>query len=373
VTRLLLACALVTAWCAFALVAEVSVYETSDEARLEVESEGFPIAAAVGGRVVATNLRIGRDVERGEVLVELDSRTEQLALAEVEAQVDALEPQIAALGSEVGAERVALADSQHAAAAALDEARARLNEAEVAARHADDEVRRSTKLQESGQLSDRDLDRARTDADVKRAAVETARITVGRLEWEQRTQESDRRVRLESHTRDHASAEGERAKARAAAARIRYEIEKRRIVAPVAGRLGEVASLRIGGVVQAGERLGAVVPAGRLRVVAELTPAAALGRVRPGQPARLRLTGFPWAEYGTVAAKVERVASEVRAGRVRVELAVDGERSFAVPLEHGLPGRLEIEVERTTPATLILRAAGQALAVRDGRGGGAPR
>jgi membrane fusion protein (multidrug efflux system) len=92
--------------------------------------------------------------------------------------------------------------------------------------------------------------------------------------------------------------------------------------------------------------------------------------VRPGQPARLRLDGFPWAEYGTVAATVERVASEVRAGRVRVELAVDGKHPFTVPLEHGLPGRLEIEVERTTPATLILRAAGQALAVRDGRAAG---
>ena len=55
---------------------------------------------------------------------------------------------------------------------------------------------------------------------------------------------------------------------------------------------------------------------------------------------------------------MSRLASEVRAGRVRVELDVlpsDTE----VPLQHGLPGTLEVEVERTSPLVLVLRAAGK--------------
>ena len=52
-----------------------------------------------------------------------------------------------------------------------------------------------------------------------------------------------------------------------------------------------------------------------------------------------------------------KVGSEVRDGRVRVELAVLSKRS-PVPLQHGLPGTLEVELERVAPFILALRAAG---------------
>jgi hypothetical protein len=43
---------------------------------------------------------------------------------------------------------------------------------------------------------------------------------------------------------------------------------------------------------------------------------------------------------------------------VRVELSVERALEFPVELQHGLPGRLEIEIERVSPATLVLRSAG---------------
>ena len=66
-------------------------------------------------------------------------------------------------------------------------------------------------------------------------------------------------------------------------------------------------------------------------------PAVALGR-RAGQPARLRLDSFPWTQYGSLATTVSRVASEVRDGRVRVELTVASEPPARLPLQHGLRG-----------------------------------
>jgi hypothetical protein len=96
-------------------------------------------------------------------------------------------------------------------------------------------------------------------------------------------------------------------------------------------------------------------------VVAEFPPSSALGRIRPSQAARLRLVGFPWTEYGSIAAVVNAVASEVRAGTVRVELAIQPDEASAVPFQHGLPGTVEIEVERVAPATLVLRAGGRLL------------
>ena len=45
-----------------------------------------------------------------------------------------------------------------------------------------------------------------------------------------------------------------------------------------------------------------------------------------------------------------------------VELGLEQALSFPVPLQHGLPGTLEVEVERISPAALVLRVAGRSLA-----------
>jgi membrane fusion protein (multidrug efflux system) len=76
----------------------------------------------------------------------------------------------------------------------------------------------------------------------------------------------------------------------------------------------------------------------------------------------MRLDGFPWAQYGAVPATVETVAGEVRDGTVRVELAPDASPSLPVPMQHGLPGSVEVRVERVAPVALALRAAGQFIA-----------
>ena len=78
---------------------------------------------------------------------------------------------------------------------------------------------------------------------------------------------------------------------------------------------GEAADLQIGAVVREGDTLGAILPPSALKVVAHFPPPAALGRLQPGQPARLRLTGFPWTQYGSVAATVASVAHEARDGQ----------------------------------------------------------
>ena len=101
-----------------------------------------------------------------------------------------------------------------------------------------------------------------------------------------------------------------------------------------------------------------IIPAGKLHIVAQFPPSA-LGRIRTGQPARMRLGGFPWAEFGAVHAQVDRVADEMRDDTVRVELSVLDSPGLRAPLKHGMPGSLEIEVEQSTPLALLLRTAGQ--------------
>ena len=150
--------------------------------------------------------------------------------------------------------------------------------------------------------------------------------------------------------------------------RFQYDISQRRIVAPVAGHVAEVANLRAGSVVKEGDKLGAVVPEGQLRAVAQFPPPAALGRILIGQSAQLRLDGFPWTQYGSVSARVASVAHEPRDGLIRVEFAVDPRSAPRIPFQLGLPGTIEVAVERASPATFVLRTIGKQLtAPRSGR------
>jgi hypothetical protein len=59
-----------------------------------------------------------------------------------------------------------------------------------------------------------------------------------------------------------------------------------------------------------------------LKIMTDFLPPAALGRIQPGRPARLRPDAAP-----------------------------------PIPLQHGLPGT--VEVDHVPPATLVLRAAGR--------------
>lgn len=368
---LLSALVLLAAWAAWLFLARVEVYEVTDTARLEVERQVHPVGAPVAGRVVATHLVLDQEVKAGAVLVELDAEAQRLQLAEERARQAGLAAQLAALHDEVKAQEEAQRLERKAAAVGLDEARARHREEEVGAHFAEQEVERLTRLQTAGQISEVEFMRAKAEAQKHRAAEETLRLAVGRLESEQGASDEGRHAHLAQLQREVALLEGQQATGAATIERLGSEIERRCVRAPVAGRLGEVGDLQVGTVVEAGAKLCAVVPPGELKVIAEFPPPAALGRVRPGQEARLRLDGFPWTQYGSVAARVARVATEARNGRVRVELTVTPDPASRIPLQHGLPGTIEVRVERVAPATLVLRAAGQLLAA-PGSAAGAP-
>jgi membrane fusion protein (multidrug efflux system) len=358
----LAAAMLLAAWAAWFVLGRVSVYEVTDRARLEVNQAVHPVDARVEGRVISTALTLGRQVHEGDVLIELDADEQRLRLEEEQTRLAVLSPRATSIAAEIAAEEQALDASRRAALTALDEARSQLAEAEAPARFAEVEAARFARLRGDGLVSEIEELRTRAEADRRRAATDSLRLAVQRLERSQQTEEQDRRVRLERLRSEQTRVSGEVATTTSAIRRLDNEIERRRVRAPVSGRLGEVADLRIGGFVSEGQRLGAIVPIGRLKVVAEFDPASALGRVRPGQPARLRLVGFPWTEYGSVQAVVETVAGEVRSGTIRVELAILPDGSSAVPFQHGLPGAVEIEVERISPATMVLRAGGRLLA-----------
>jgi multidrug resistance efflux pump len=353
------AMAVLVAWVCWATFVQVSLYEVSSEARVELDGATYPIESPFLGRIVASNLRVGEAVHRGDLLIELDAMPQQLQLREAQVQIEGLEPQLGRLRSQIEAEISTRGEEGHSSRLSAREAEERVREAENSAHFADQDLERVRKLYSQQMVSAHDLDKAESDAGRFRAAVAALQAAASRIPQEQTAHDREREVRIARLQGEIATLEAQRDTLQAESVRLGYEIERRRIRAPVDGRVGEAAMLRVGAVVPEGDRLGSIVPAGHLLVVAQYPAQAAFGRIRAGEPATLRLDGFPWAEFGTVSARVERVAQEVRDGKVRVELALAEKSSFRGTLQHGMPGTLEVTVERVSPLGLILRTAGQ--------------
>ncbi|HKR02646.1 MAG TPA: HlyD family efflux transporter periplasmic adaptor subunit [Pyrinomonadaceae bacterium] len=342
-------------WTYWALVARISLYESSSDARLEAEHAAHPVEAPVAGRVIANHLAVGQQVSAGQVLVELDASTERLQLQEEQTQPAALNAQVISLRNDIESEEQALDQARRTARQAIDETRAQSREATAAARFARTEAERLEPLHKGGFISDLDFLRTKSKAEEQEAVAESRNIAVGRLEQEHLTAERDRQARIERLKGEIARIEAQMPTGRATIKRMEHEVGMRQIHAPVSGRVGEVAELRVGAVVQGGAKLGTIIPEGGVRAVAYFPPQAALGRIQPGQPALIRLEGFPWSQYGSLAATVATVASETSDGRVRVELEVSPGQASSIPLQHGLPGTVEIEVKKASPLMLILQ------------------
>jgi multidrug resistance efflux pump len=357
----LIAFVLLGAWLTWFFRARVTVYAVSDTADVEVDRAAHPVEAQYTGRVVASTLALDREVEFGEVLVELDTDVQKLQLTEEHTRLAALRPQISSLEEQIAAEQKASEQEQRMASVALEESRAHFREADAAARLAESEAQRLTQLYNSGVLAKADWERAQANAQQRRAAADSLGFGVSKLERQQLTEQEDRQAHLQGLMSELNRLRGVTATSEAEIRRLEDEVERRLIRAPVSGRLGEVANVRVGSVVREGEKLAAIVPAGTLRIVANFQPPDALGRIQPGQYARLRLEGFPWTQFGSVPAMVTGVASEVRDGKIRVELAVNPHSAPRIHLQHGLPGTVEVEVERISPASLVLRIVGHSL------------
>jgi membrane fusion protein (multidrug efflux system) len=357
----LAALVLLGAWATWFSRADVSVREVTSEARIEVSEMAHAIDAPVAGRIVSTRLVLGAAVEAGEVLVEIDAESERRKLAEEETHLATLGPELEALARQLAALQQSLGSDRVTTQAAVEQAHARHEAARVAAEAAEEEARRAERLASTGAISDIERLRARAEAQRLRAAADALALENARLAAAQRTRDDQGRTRAEELRATMASLEGQRSQSRMAAEVLREAIDKRTLRAAISGTVGEIARAHEGEYLKEGDRLGAIVPRGRLRAVADFAPDAAFGRIRVGQSARVRLDGFPWTQYGVVDAIVSSVGSEVRAGKVRVELDLHPAPGSRIPLQHGLPGSIEIDVERTTPALLVFRAAGRAL------------
>ncbi len=357
------AIAVLGGWSVWMLRASVPVFAASREARLVTDHAVYALEAPVSGRVESVAGALEQRVRAGEVLVQLDdrlariSRDEQLAIAE-------------ALTKRIESTREVLAARQRADEEARDVERSVVAESALARKRrvlekqiAEEELRRLEHLRDSS-VSELDVSKARTEVEKDGVLIQEQDTATKRLGLEHKRAGSDRAAEIETLQRDLALEEGQLASAQAAAERFEHEIDRCQVRAPADGIVGDLAPLARGSFVEAGARLGAVIAPGRAAVQASFAPADAVGRVHEGQRGELVLDGFSRLEFGALPVSVARVARETRGGSIQVELALSGDAPASLPVEHGLPGRVQVEVERVTPAELLLRAIGRKLGSR---------
>jgi membrane fusion protein (multidrug efflux system) len=356
----MLAVLLLGAWSAWLLLARIPVTEVSQDARVQVDAAGHELAVAIAGRVLTVRVGVGEQVVAGEVVVELDDRDTRLALELAREHADSLANVVAQRRREIAAERGAIEAVELASGAAVAEARARVDQALAATRLAETELAEIAALHESEIGTASELRRSEATAEQRRALTRELKSASTRERFEQDREVRDRLATIIRIEIVIASLEVELAAARGTVETLIAELEHHRLRAPIDGVIGELDRIERGSWLDRGEIVGMVVPAGELEIVAQFDPSAAIGRIALGQPATLRLAGFPWTQYGAVQARVARVSSELRDGKVRVELDIISVPSL-IMLEHALPGSLEVEVEHASPASLLLRAAGRRL------------
>ncbi len=353
---------LLLGWGAWFGLARVTLFETTRSARLEVDAAARALVSASSGRVLVVYASQDGLVSEGDPILEIEAEPLRIREDEALARRLSLVERTGATSAALEAEQAAAEAAERATKKALERAEAEAAEAESAARQARAEAERAARLLSTQSLSPGEAERLTSAAEQAEARAAAARAQAQAVAAELNRDRSDRQVRVEALRGELAELDASAAEADATLSDLEYRLDRTILRAPVSGRIIELAALKPGDQVREGVHLGSVLPEGEIRAVAHFPPHQALGRIAPGQEAELRLDAFPWAQYGSIPARVGSVAGEARFGQIRVELALDPERvPSGVALQHGLVGTAQVAVERVSPAELVLRAVGRRL------------
>jgi multidrug resistance efflux pump len=350
-----------TAWGIWFLVVPLGVYAVSRKAVVEVQSSSIMIAAEVEGRIIRSDVTVGRQVQQGDLLIELDDADSLLALDERRTRRDGLAAQVSAIEARIASEVETAAKHRAAQKTLTSEYSAKERELQTKLRFAEFEHAANEKLQQQNATSEQEVRRSLASVEAIRASIATAEVELRMMIEASEIGSGDRETRIATLRFEAAELATELATEEAAIRREEESLANRKILASSAGVIGDVAeNLRIGAVVRPAERLGSLIPEGTPRVVASL-PASVAGQIVPGQAAKIRLDGFPWTQFGIVPATVVGVGSEAIDGEIRVDLILVPDPGSRIPISHGLTGTVEILTDEATAAILVLRAAGRYL------------
>jgi membrane fusion protein (multidrug efflux system) len=287
----------------------LSSYESTDDA--QVDAHLYPVSARISGYVVKVNVDDNQYVQKGTVLVEIDPKDYEVAVAQATADLASVEATAQALNINVPITSVNTAsqlkftasDVTNASAGIIaaekqaDAAHAQLEEAEANDVKAQDDLRRYKLLVDKQEVAAQVYDQAVAAAKSSTASI--AASLANESAAQQLVQQAQ--SRLAQSEANHQSAEtapqqvsSTQARARAAIANVQQkraaleqaqlDLQYTKIVAPVSGEVNKTAV--VGMNVQPGQQLLTVVPLDEVWITANFKETQ-LRRMQPGQKAKI--------------------------------------------------------------------------------------
>jgi multidrug efflux pump subunit AcrA (membrane-fusion protein) len=302
--------------------------------------EQTDVAPTVGGRIVSVGVDLGSYVQRGQPLVRLDGADAQLRLEQAQAALAQAQANVRQTE-----ERIGLRPGQR-----FDPTRvAEVGAARAALELAEEQVRRSESLLESGDVSRSAYDQQRAQRDQLRQQYEAALA------------QANQSYAAVGTAR--AAVEGARVAVETAQKGVRDVV----VYAPISGYVADRPA-DLGEYVSTSMKVATIVRTNPLRVRIDI-PEQAISSVRPGQSVSVSVSAYP---DRTFAGRVARISPNVSAQSrtLTVEAEVDNGENLLKP---GQFATIRILLPQTEPATLVparaVRADGtsaRVFVIRDG-------
>jgi len=289
----------------------LSSYESTDDAQVDVHL--YPVSARISGYVIKVNVGDNEKVEKGNVLVEIDPRDYEVAVAHARADLEnalatarslnitvpitsvSTASQIKYTASDVEGSRAGVAAAEKQLAAA----HAQVLQAEANDVNAQDDLVRYKKLVEKQEVAEQVYDRALATAKASTATVAAARATEAAaqqavaqaksrlIEAEANLESAKTGPQQVSSTRDRAlAAEADVQQKRAILDQAELNLQYTKIIAPVSGEVNKTVVVGLN--VSPGQQLLTVVPLQDVWVTANFKETQ-LRRMKVGQKAEIHV------------------------------------------------------------------------------------
>jgi len=234
-----------------------------------LKADQVVIAPKVQGYVTRVLAVDNEDVRAGQPLVVIDTRSYQASLAQAEAGVEGRRADIAAAQAQLDQQRAAVVQAQ-----------ARLAGARTGAAFAAREVERYAPLVASG-----------ADTAERLAQLASTRDQARQTELAEAAALTSAQRQIATLQAQIGQAKAQLAGARASADQVQLNLDDTVVTSPIAGRVGD-KTVRAGQLVAPGARMMSVVPVSSLYVTANFKETQ-IGRMRPGQPVKIKVDALP--------------------------------------------------------------------------------
>jgi len=284
-------------------------YESTDDAQVDVHL--YPVSARISGYVIKVNVNDNQWVQQGTVLVEIDPKDYEVAVAKARADLANAEATAKSLNINVPITSVNTSSQLRSAASDVSNAEAGIIAAEkqFAAAHAQveqaeandvkaqDDLQRYKRLVEKQNVSEQTYDQALAASKAGTATVAAAKANEAAAE-QSIQQAKDKLAQAEANHRyaqtgpQQVAVSNARALAavadveqkRAALDQAELNLQYTRIVAPVSGEVNKTVVVGLN--VQPGQQLLTVVPLDDVWITANFKETQ-LNEMKPGQPVKI--------------------------------------------------------------------------------------